>query len=287
MTYLPSDIKWIKNVTNAQNGSAYMDKIRGEFTLHFPNQHKGNVTQPKIGDIILIYQKIGGNNVFTHLVTPLDNELLEENRQNHKYGRRVNILAYTPMQNIINVRETDWGNVNFQGISQGNACKIDNIGSVSEPDSLKEVSWNIFKQYFLADYFDSVVTTDSLTAEVERTSPELSVSEGKQRLITHLARERNRDIVNQKKSNAIHGKKLHCEVCGFSFIARFDVEFIECHHIEPISESDERETTLDDLALVCPNCHRMLHRKIEGKFLTIKELQDKVKEQTHNNVCSA
>ncbi len=255
-----------------------MDKISGEFTLHFPNQHKGNVTQPKFGDIILLYQKIEGNNVFTHLVTPVNDKLLEENRTNHKYGRRVNILAYTPFQNIINVGETEWKNVKFQGISQGNACKLDNIGSVLEPDSLKENSWNIFKQYFLADYFESVVTTDSLTSEVEETSPELSVSEGKQRLITHLARERNRDIVNQKKRNAIQNNTLHCEVCRFSFIERFGVEFIECHHIEPISESGERETSLEDLALVCPNCHRMLHRKIDGMFLTIGELQTKLNE---------
>ncbi len=284
MTYLPSDIKWIKNVTNAQNGSAYMDKISGEFTLHFPNKHKGNVTKPTIGDIILIYQKIGGNNVFTHLVTPVDNELHEENRQNHKYGRRVNILAHTPIQDAINIRATDWLDVNFQGISQGNACKIDNIGSVSAPDSLKENSWNVFKQYFLADYFNSIVMTDSLTSEVEETAPDLSVSEGKQRLITHLARERNRDVINRKKRYAIQNNTFYCEVCGFSFIESFGVEFIECHHIIPISESGERETSIEDLALVCPNCHRMLHRKIEGKFLTIEELQTKLNERAHINV---
>lgn len=283
MIYLPSDIKWIKNVTNTEVGSAYMDKTQGEFMLHFPNQHKGNVTQPKVDDIILIYQKIGGDNVFTHLVTPVDNELRTENRTNYKYGRKVKILAYTSIRDVIKVKTTDWVNVNFQGISQGNACNIDNIKSVSESDSLKENSWNIFKRFFLIDFFDSVVAVASLNTEVEEVSPELSVSEGKQRLVTHFVRERNRDIVNQKKKNAIENDILFCEVCEFSFIEKFGVEFIECHHIKPISDSGERETNLDDLALVCPNCHRMLHKKIDGCFLSIEELRIIIKtnERTH------
>ena len=58
---------------------------------------------------------------------------------------------------------------------------------------------------------------------------------------------------------------LCCEVCGFDFEARYGEMgegYIECHHIKPISQyTEEDTTTIDDLVLVCSNCHRMLHRK--------------------------
>ncbi|WP_353890373.1 HNH endonuclease [uncultured Citrobacter sp.] len=38
-------------------------------------------------------------------------------------------------------------------------------------------------------------------------------------------------------------------------------DFCEVHHINPLSETnDQTETSLDDLAIVCSNCHRMIHR---------------------------
>jgi 5-methylcytosine-specific restriction protein A len=38
--------------------------------------------------------------------------------------------------------------------------------------------------------------------------------------------------------------------------------FIECHHLAPLAElAADRVSRLSDLALVCPNCHRMIHRR--------------------------
>ena len=45
----------------------------------------------------------------------------------------------------------------------------------------------------------------------------------------------------------------------------------ECHHTVPVSEyGSGARTQLRDLALVCANCHRMLHRR--RPWLTIDEL---------------
>jgi hypothetical protein len=47
-----------------------------------------------------------------------------------------------------------------------------------------------------------------------------------------------------------------CEVCGFDFERRYGLVgrgFIECHHVTPLAETDEIETTLDDLTVVCAN----------------------------------
>jgi 5-methylcytosine-specific restriction protein A len=58
--------------------------------------------------------------------------------------------------------------------------------------------------------------------------------------------------------------KLECEICAFDFKRQYGAHgknFIECHHKEPLSTlSGPEGKTIDDLALVCSNCHRMLHR---------------------------
>lgn len=39
-------------------------------------------------------------------------------------------------------------------------------------------------------------------------------------------------------------------------------DFIEAHHSKPISEMKENEKTkIEDIVLLCSNCHSMIHRK--------------------------
>ncbi|WP_371514390.1 HNH endonuclease [Arenibacter sp. NBRC 103722] len=71
--------------------------------------------------------------------------------------------------------------------------------------------------------------------------------------------------------------KLDCEVCGFDFYLKYGElgkGFIECHHKTPLSELEPNtETKLSDLALVCSNCHRMLHKEISTLSIsTLKEI---------------
>lgn len=80
----------------------------------------------------------------------------------------------------------------------------------------------------------------------------------------HTVRERNRRIVRLKKEQ-FHDEngRLYCEACGFDFARRYPRHgegYIECHHIKPLSElRPGEETAPDDLALLCSNCHRMVH----------------------------
>ena len=98
--------------------------------------------------------------------------------------------------------------------------------------------------------------------------------EGKQILVKHFAYERNLNIVKEKKSKA--PKPFQCEVCGFVFKNNYDIDFIECHHNIFLSRSIERATTLEDLSLVCSNCHRMLHKPVGGEFLSIPEWKNRI-----------
>lgn len=81
----------------------------------------------------------------------------------------------------------------------------------------------------------------------------------------HLYRERNPGLAKKKKQQAMDQfGKLACELCGFDFAEKYGKVgqgFIECHHIKPLHLIvEEAKTTLNDLMLVCANCHRMLHR---------------------------
>ena len=104
--------------------------------------------------------------------------------------------------------------------------------------------------------------------------------EGAQRLRQHYARERSRTLIQKKKeafAKANHGR-FYCEVCGFDFSEHYPESlgrgFIEVHHLAPLFTSSlPKKTTLEDLLLVCSNCHRMVHRTkdVEMNMLLLRK----------------
>jgi 5-methylcytosine-specific restriction protein A len=91
-------------------------------------------------------------------------------------------------------------------------------------------------------------------------------SEGRVLTRLHLSRERNTRLKEKKKAAVLKLKgELTCEVCDFSFEKVYGERgagFIECHHVVPLSElAPGNKTKLNDLALVCANCHRMIHAR--------------------------
>lgn len=275
--YTPLNIVWIKNVTNSEVQQAYLDITDDNFILNFPTKHKQNVLSPAIGELILVYQKVNGVAAFTHLVTPIDDNLDDKGiRPEYLYGRNVRVIARATADDFIPVASTMWAGINFAGFSQGNACKIDNIKQITNADELRLEIWGKFAAYFLPEHLRSLTFTEALLNEVQHTDSDVTVTEGGLKLVSHFAKERNQRIVSQKKAGALKSGLLHCEICTFSFPKVFNAEFIECHHLDPIAEGGVRETKLEDLLLVCPNCHRMLHRKFDGKYLSPQELKGRM-----------
>lgn len=84
--------------------------------------------------------------------------------------------------------------------------------------------------------------------------------EGNRQLVAHLQRERNQTLVRRKKKSAA---SLNCEACGFSFrqaYGKLAEEYCEVHHVVPLAEAEKSRTTrLQDLAILCANCHRVVH----------------------------
>ncbi len=104
--------------------------------------------------------------------------------------------------------------------------------------------------------------------------------EGKEMLKLHLVKERNPEVVKfaKKKFKQKHGH-LFCEVCGFDFSKAYGElgeDFIEAHHNIPISQmTNSNIVNVNDIAMVCSNCHSMIHRK--KPWLTIGELKELIK----------
>jgi predicted HNH restriction endonuclease len=104
---------------------------------------------------------------------------------------------------------------------------------------------------------------DDGTSTSGEIDPQFSAQEGKIKVLSHRRRERSRELVEMAKAKfkAEH-RRLFCQVCRFDFGKTYgEPDFIEVHHLIPLRDLKEgQRTKLSDLALVCPNCHRMLHR---------------------------
>lgn len=92
----------------------------------------------------------------------------------------------------------------------------------------------------------------------------LAAVEGGPRYVKAIRRERSASLRKAKLAEVTEsGRRIACEVCHFDFARSYGeigVSYIEVHHRTPLHVSDEVESSLADLALLCSNCHRMIHR---------------------------
>lgn len=88
--------------------------------------------------------------------------------------------------------------------------------------------------------------------------------EGKMTYRMHRTRERSA-VLRRQKVEQVRKQLgvLACECCASRLSEVYgtvgDVVF-ECHHLRPLHESGETVSALADVALLCPNCHRVAHR---------------------------
>lgn len=109
-----------------------------------------------------------------------------------------------------------------------------------------------------------------------------SEMEGRYLLRWHAYRERN-SALRRKKINSVvaAGAPIACEVCDFDFAQTYGERgrgYIECHHVEPLHVSGEGPRTIRDLALLCSNCHRMIHTR--PPWPTPAELRELIRRQS-------
>ena len=138
--------------------------------------------------------------------------------------------------------------------------------------------WDEFhSQPQLLNQLAESIRAGSITQEAE--TPEDGEDEAQEgRILTriHRSRERNQKLVAKRKAQRRKecDGALKCEACDFDFVVKYGNRgdgFAECHHKIPLAESGATKTRLDDLAILCANCHRMIH--VRKPMLSVDELR--------------
>lgn len=110
---------------------------------------------------------------------------------------------------------------------------------------------------------DPDIVLDEAEAEIE-------AAEGRLRLRVHLGRERSRTLIKDFKASLT---SFACEACKTDLgdvYGELGRGYIEAHHRRPVALLEENaKTKLSDLAALCPNCHRMIHR---NGLISVEEL---------------
>ncbi|GAA3068647.1 hypothetical protein GCM10010464_36060 [Pseudonocardia yunnanensis] len=151
------------------------------------------------------------------------------------------------------------------GQTKGGKTTADVVDAfISHPERMHE----------LANAFRAAITDPEPLPSLPDVDEDATFEEGRTFERRHLARERNADSRRRRIQQARHDLGcVRCEACGFDFEAAYGHrgrDFIECHHRDPLSVTGPRKTALRDLALLCSNCHRMIHRY--RPWLTVEEL---------------
>lgn len=158
-----------------------------------------------------------------------------------------------------------------KGLSGGsNTPKIREVWNEysDDPDRLSATA-SAIKQHIEADQEPGGLREAELTGLI------IEAPEGETLARSHIFRERNRELVQKKKESVLRGTgRLVCEACGFDFAERYGERgegFIECHHVKALRDlKPGNKTRLDDLVLLCSNCHSMIHAR--QPWLDMKDL---------------
>ena len=157
------------------------------------------------------------------------------------------------------------------------------------------LSFNDLRSHGLTSYLQGKTTVDGalldyILNEIDRditleASPDFindasTLPEGAVMQVTINKYERNRSA--RERCIAAHG--CRCVVCGIDFgqvYGEVGKGFIHVHHIVPLASIGKsyRLNPEKDLVPVCPNCHAMLHRAVNGKLMSIDQLRSILKKQ--------
>ncbi len=112
-----------------------------------------------------------------------------------------------------------------------------------------------------------------IEVDIETESKQEQFEEGKQ--TTALVNRYERNPRLRARVIQIHGTR--CQACGFSFreiYGEHGGDFIEVHHKRPISSYGGVELVdpRTDMAVLCSNCHRMIHRN-PSSCLSVEQLR--------------
>jgi 5-methylcytosine-specific restriction enzyme A len=144
---------------------------------------------------------------------------------------------------------------------------------------LDDTPWAVTEYYHSAGECWLVRGEKPTVPAVDAADLEAAWFEGRRQraFVYHRRREARARREKIRQALAENGGRLFCEVlnCGFDFVERYGPlgeGYAQVHHLLPLSSShsDGRNVRLKDLAIVCANCHVMIH--IGGKCRSLRGL---------------
>ncbi|WP_079201174.1 HNH endonuclease [Pseudomonas sp. CC6-YY-74] len=166
----------------------------------------------------------------------------------------------------------------------GVAFKLQNLRSVATGGGLTNTSktdrevWEEFGDDRARTHELSKLIRQSIEIVDDLPLPddEEEFSEGKSATKVHIRRERSRKVRKEVIALRLKSDGLVCDLCatdGGKVDPAIRESMFECHHVIPLSVIGETKTKVKDMALLCANCHRLLHRAIANRrhWLSIEE----------------
>lgn len=134
-------------------------------------------------------------------------------------------------------------------------------GPIHVMEKLLEYIDEVFNDYLSADFFGENEYSEQLL-------------EGAQKTVKVNKYERS--SIARDKCIKVHG--CFCHICGLNFknvYGELGKDFIHVHHIKPLSEINDTYIIdyINGLIPICPNCHAMVHRKLNGQNISLEQLK--------------
>jgi 5-methylcytosine-specific restriction enzyme A len=234
----------------------------------FIDWRQGN-TRYEIGDCIYIYCTSPLKKIRYKCKVENKNMTFDKIRDDKEYWK--DLVEYKKSLNgkfmkLTLIEQVDNEQLNLENLL-GNGLK-------AAPQGPKKLDGNLLK--YIESRFNDLNQNEIFP---EMINQEIDTYEGIKKQITVNKYERS--SIARAKCIEFHG--VNCIVCGINFKEKYGKigeGFIHIHHIVPVYKIG-KEYKVDykkDLVPVCPNCHAMLHRLIDGKELSIDKLRNLLKE---------
>lgn len=139
----------------------------------------------------------------------------------------------------------------------------------------------VFRLLYMPDPLSAPKSAQDTMAE--NAAALVSGVEGRVRMRSHLTRERDVHLVFEAKRRWAekHDGRLPCEVCETEVGASVERPLIHAHHLFSLGERPKSgsRTRIDELAMLCPNCHAEIHLpRSDGSYRTVEQLRSMIRE---------
>lgn len=235
-------------------------------SLYLMKYNGGTITTTELIDKLRLIMKPPGEDL--SILTGRNDDKFSQKVRNLKSHEKLSKLGYAEYVSS--------GRNSFFKITKEGAKHLEENSEV-----LRYLLINDFSYETLLESLNEIENKDK-NRKVEAFDENIIVNEGLKKVTSNSVYERSTLLRNRAIEYFTDNNKICCSCCQFDFEDFYGDKgkgFIEIHHIKPIFKYEDvelnktLEEALANLAPVCSNCHRMIHRNW-SKPLEIRNLID-------------